>query len=475
MDDGGPGEIPGLTHFVQIGDGGFAIVYKAHQASLRRDVAVKVITTPVTDATARSRFERECEAVGRLSWHPNVVSVFDAGVMASGRPYLVMELLPAGSLGDQVKAHGPLPWPDAVGHVVLVSDALEAAHQAGLLHRDVKPENVLIGTRGVPRLADFGIAQIDDRSRSATQHVTASLFHAAPELFSSRPTVAADVYALGSTLFTLMAGAPPFYSATDETITPLLVRIATAPVPDLRPSGVPSRVCDVMERALAKDAGERWQSAAAFEAALKAAAVQGQSPQPVPPPDTGSGRTVALHPPPPAPGARGPTAPKRSRADFRTRIVAAGVGTVLVVLLGVALGATLGGSGEDQQQGSTETTASTTASDATASEPFPDARPRAEIPVYVGNGAGVSGGGAVISDELVTAGFGTTNPAAGNAASTEVSQVYYRQGWQAEAAAVATTLGLPTDRLVELQSPNPFQSPPDDAQVLVQLGTDLAA
>src|SRR5262245_18747366 len=132
-------EIPGYDDPVEIGRGGFAVVYRARQDRLQRSVAVKVLTRAATGPAALERFERECAAVGALSGHPNVVAVHDAGTTADGRPYLAMELLAGGTLAQRFEA-GPLPVDDVLAIGAQLADALAVAHAAGVLHRDVKPE-----------------------------------------------------------------------------------------------------------------------------------------------------------------------------------------------------------------------------------------------------------------------------------------------------------------------------------------------
>ena len=157
----GPGwiaeELPWLTDLRPLARGGFGVVYTARQPSLNRTVAVKVLTAPVLDDTARLRFERECKAMGMLSDHPNILTLFEAGFTPSGRPYLVMELMSGGCLRD-VLDREPLPWEEVLDIAVRVAAALETAHRAGILHRDIKPENIMLSDYGEPQLGDFGIA-----------------------------------------------------------------------------------------------------------------------------------------------------------------------------------------------------------------------------------------------------------------------------------------------------------------------------
>ncbi len=264
--------IPGFTDAVEFGRGGFGVVYRARQPALHRTVALKLVSSRTLDTLTRERFERELQAMGTLSGHPYIVTIFDSGFTSEGRPYIVMELMNEGSVSDRMARSGPLPWPDAVVVAVKIAAALETAHRAGVLHRDIKPENVLVSSYGEPKLADFGIARVQGGPETRTGVVTASMAHAAPEVLSgARPSVATDLYALGSLLYTMIAGSPPFFADTDESIVPLITRIAVDPVPNLRTRGVPDAVCRVIERSMEKEAGSRQPSAVEFGRELQRA------------------------------------------------------------------------------------------------------------------------------------------------------------------------------------------------------------
>ena len=263
--------VPGMEDAVEIGRGGFAVVYRARQPDLNRTVAVKVLSTRL-DGPGREQFAREGRAMGALSAHPNIVSVFGTGATASGRPYIAMEHMGEGSLADRVDLDGPLPWAEAVRITIKLAGALETAHRAGTLHRDVKPENVLLSDYGEPELTDFGIARVEGRYETATGQVAVSAAHASPEVLEGRSaSVASDVYSLGSTLFSLLAGRAAFARRPDETLMALYLRIARDPIPDLRPRGVPDAVCRVVEQAMAKDPSRRQASAAELGTQLQEA------------------------------------------------------------------------------------------------------------------------------------------------------------------------------------------------------------
>src|SRR5215469_18417065 len=148
-------DIPGHTVTGVLGSGGFATVYRTWQVAVGRETAVKVDSRVLHTERDQRRFVREVTAAGRLSGHPHVVDIYDAGILRDGRPYLVMELCPGGSLNDAVRRHGPMS-PARVRDIgIRISDALAAAHAAGVLHRDIKPANILVNRYGVVGLSDF--------------------------------------------------------------------------------------------------------------------------------------------------------------------------------------------------------------------------------------------------------------------------------------------------------------------------------
>jgi serine/threonine protein kinase len=246
-------DIPGYDGLVEIGRGGFAVVYRARQIRLQRQVAVKVLTGTATGPVALERFERECAVVGALSGHPNVVAVHDAGTTSDGRPYLAMELVAGGTLAQRLEA-GPMPADEVLAIGAQLADALAAAHAADVLHRDVKPENVLLGEDGTPKLADFGIAMVADAHQTATGVVLGTVLHSAPEVLTgARATPASDVYSLASTLDALLRGRAAFAGAPGEGPIPVMYRSVHEPAPDLRPLGVPDEVATLIEAGMAKD------------------------------------------------------------------------------------------------------------------------------------------------------------------------------------------------------------------------------
>ncbi|WP_280382427.1 serine/threonine-protein kinase [Nocardia wallacei] len=251
----------GLFDAEEVGRGGFGVVYRCVQRALDRTVAVKVLSSEI-DEESRERFLREEQAMGRLSGHPNIVDVLQVDVTAGGLPFLVMPYATHGSLEHLVREHGPLSWSDSLRVGVKLAGAIESAHRVHVLHRDVKPANVLLSRYGEPQLTDFGIARIPGGFRTSTSMITGSPAFTAPEVLKGEePTVRSDVYGLGSTLFALLTGHAAFERQSGEKIVAQFLRITTQPIPDLREQDIPPGVASVIERAMSSDPSERPVSA----------------------------------------------------------------------------------------------------------------------------------------------------------------------------------------------------------------------
>src|SRR6185312_10805205 len=254
----------GFTDAVEVGRGGFGVVFRCTQEALNRTVAVKLLHTDL-DTVSRERFFREGRAMGGLSGHPNVVDVLQVGVTHSGRPYIVMPFQSLDSLAVRVRREGPIPWEEATRMGVRLAGALECAHRVGTLHRDIKPANILLSDYGEAQLTDFGIARIEGGFETATGAFTGSLSYSSPEVLNGRPpTRQSDIYGLAAALFSIIAGRAAFERREGEEIIAQFLRITGQPIPDLRGHGVPDELCAVLERAMAKDPADRPASAEAF-------------------------------------------------------------------------------------------------------------------------------------------------------------------------------------------------------------------
>jgi len=341
-----PSLVDGYVELREVGRGGFGVVYRARQVEFNRTVALKVLTNVFDDPGARARFERECLAMGSLSGHPNIVTVYAAGYTSDGRPYIAMEFLPGGTLAERLAGRG-IPWSEAAAIGIKICGALQRAHDSGVLHRDVKPENVLVSAYDEPKLADFGIARLHGGYETRSGIVTATFAHAAPELLEGKPPSAtSDVYSLASTLYSLITGHPPFVIEGDDTLPAVIARIATQPPPDLRSRGVPDSVCAALEHALAKDPAARTPTAEAFGHELQdAVRVAGSDP---------ADMVVAA-----GGGGRSPSTRRRGLQRFgrgSRRALIAGI-LAVVILVGGGIGLALSLSG-----GSKAATTPTTAS-----------------------------------------------------------------------------------------------------------------
>ena len=256
-----------LTDVEAIGRGGFSVVYAATDTQFDRRVAVKVLSNLVGEADRR-RFERECRVMGRLSAHPNVVTVHSAGYTANGSPYLLMELIEGGSLADRLAAEGSMPWPRAIDYITPIAHALGQVHEGGILHRDVKPENILLAG-DEPRLTDFGIAYLRDATVGASTQITASWLHTAPETFTNDRDECSDLYSLASTLYTLIAGTAPFWREGEDSLNPLMYRLLNEAPPRLPDERCPHALNQFLQTALAKAPDQRQQTAEVFASELE--------------------------------------------------------------------------------------------------------------------------------------------------------------------------------------------------------------
>ncbi|RYF39545.1 MAG: serine/threonine protein kinase, partial [Comamonadaceae bacterium] len=170
----------GFEDAVEIGRGGFGVVYRCRQPALDRTVAVKILTDDL-DEENRARFFREQRAMGRLTGHPNIVTALHVGLTDNGRPYIVMPFHQQDSLDAGIRRGGPLPLSEALRLGIKMAGAVESAHRLGVLHRDVKPANILLTDYGEPALTDFGIAHVSGGFQTTTGTVTGSPAFTAPE------------------------------------------------------------------------------------------------------------------------------------------------------------------------------------------------------------------------------------------------------------------------------------------------------
>jgi eukaryotic-like serine/threonine-protein kinase len=302
-----------------LGRGGMGTVYRAIDTKLHRSVAIKFLSSALADSQARRRFQQEAETASALN-HPHIVTVHDVGEH-DGQQYLVSELVDGGTLNDWLAASRDRPWRQSVEMLIGVADAIAAAHRVGIVHRDIKPGNILIGRNGYAKLADFGLAKLLDdgaqQAANAGSHsraaptgvgvVVGTVAYMSPEQAAGRPLdERTDVFSFGVVLYEALAGRRPFEAANDLE---LLKTIAHGAPPPLPPQ-IPESVRAIVDKALEKDAADRYQHMQDLVVDLRRAVRKSSGPQP-----TGLADTVPL---------------KRARVAW---LVAAGLAVALAAAL----------------------------------------------------------------------------------------------------------------------------------------------
>jgi serine/threonine-protein kinase len=255
----------------KLGSGGMSTVYLASDGTLERQVAVKVLHQEISDQPDQiERFRREARAVAQLS-HPNLVSVIDAGE-DGGYPYIVFEYVPGDTLKKRIETVGRLPLDEATAYAIEIGRGLAAAHARRLVHRDVKPQNVLIDPEGRAKVTDFGIARsLESDGLTKTGRVLGTTDYVSPEQAMGRDVDArSDIYSLGILLYEMLTGRPPFVA---ETLVGVAMKHVNEPMPDVqaaRPE-VSSALAAVIERATAKEPKKRYPDMSSMVADLEAA------------------------------------------------------------------------------------------------------------------------------------------------------------------------------------------------------------
>jgi eukaryotic-like serine/threonine-protein kinase len=255
----------------KLGSGGMSTVFLARDATLERWVAVKVMHREISDQPDQiERFRREARAVAQLS-HPNVVAVIDAGE-DGGYPYIVLEYVEGETLKQRIDRLGRLPIAEAVAYAIEIGRGLAAAHARRLVHRDVKPQNVLIDAEGRAKVTDFGIARsLESDGLTKTGRVLGTTDYVAPEQAMGHGVDSrSDIYSLGVLLYEMLTGDVPF---TAETVVGVAMKHVNEPLPDVqaRRPEISSALAAVVERATTKDARSRYPDMSAFLTDLEGA------------------------------------------------------------------------------------------------------------------------------------------------------------------------------------------------------------
>ena len=259
----GSGAAPGPAGYevrAVLGRGGMGEVYRAFHPTLQREVALKVLPPHLTGShQARALLIREARAASRLD-HPAVQTVYDAGETADGRVYLALALYDGPTLADRIATEGPLPLPEVRALTLQLAEGLDAAHRAGIVHRDVKPANLIVLPDGRLKIVDFGIARVGDATSGEEEPGYGTLSYMSPEHTRAADVgPAADVWSFGVVLYEMLTGTRPFRATPERTLLDAIRDDAPTPIPELRPDA-PAPLVTLVERCLRKDPSERPES-----------------------------------------------------------------------------------------------------------------------------------------------------------------------------------------------------------------------
>jgi tRNA A-37 threonylcarbamoyl transferase component Bud32 len=255
----------------QVGAGGMSTVYRAFDATLERRVAIKLMHREIAaDTDQLERFRREARAVAQLN-HPHIVGVIDAGE-EDGRPYIVFEYVEGETLKDRIRRLGRLPVDEAIAYAIEIARALSAAHARGIVHRDVKPQNVLVDEEGSAKVTDFGIARsMDDSGLTAEGRVLGTTDYVSPEQALGHDVNGqSDIYSLGIVLFEMLTGDVPFHGENQVAVAMKHVREELPDVKKRRPE-ISAGLAAVLDRMTCKDLRKRYPDARTLQADLEEA------------------------------------------------------------------------------------------------------------------------------------------------------------------------------------------------------------
>jgi serine/threonine protein kinase len=330
-----PGTILGAYEVQELlGQGAMGTVYRAYHQALARTAAVKVLSALTPDPDATARFRREAQSIAQMR-HPNVLNVYDFGEFEK-TPYMVVEYMPGGSLGDRLRAGERFDRQTALHLLDGIAAALDYAHRAGVVHRDVKPANVLVDSHGNPVLADFGLAKLLQSAsvKTVSGVTTGTPGYMAPEqVMGVAVGPAADTYALATMAYEFLAGGIPFEG--EGMLEVLYAHVHREPPPASgRNPELPPAVDAVLARGLAKDPASRWETGAALISALRTALATAPTPAPALTVGTPPVEATMVMPAAPAPPPAAPPPPKRR---WRRRYFLAGAGAIVLLFVALAL------------------------------------------------------------------------------------------------------------------------------------------
>ncbi|MCP2623943.1 serine/threonine protein kinase [Mycolicibacterium smegmatis] len=350
-----------------LGRGGMAEVRDGWDTRLARPVAIKLLYPALAaDADLRARFEREARAAAALT-HPHVVAVHDCGEHA-GTPYIVMERLSGATLADEIAA-GPLPQERVAELLDQILSALIAAHAAGIVHRDIKPGNILIGHTGQAKLADFGIAKTDGVPHTQAGQILGTMAYLSPQRVTGQPAgFADDLYAVGVVGYEALTGRRPFDRDNPAAMVRAILDDVPVPIASVRSDVAPGLI-HVIDMAMAREVAFRYPDAATMRAALTGAE----------PPTQRVGRPqtkVLAAPLPPIP----PPPVLPSPRHWRTRLILAVLGIVATLILVLVLALARGSSGLTSPTSTPTATTVPPATSAVVPPPVPSTPVPAAVP-----------------------------------------------------------------------------------------------
>jgi len=246
-----------------LGTGGMAVVYKARCHRLNRLVAIKILKDDFTqDEEFRRRFHAESQAVAMLS-HPNIVSVYDVST-SGGADYIVMELIDGITLKQYMEKKGVLNWKETLHFAIQIGKALEHAHSRGIVHRDIKPHNVMVLKNGSVKVTDFGIARVMSKSNTLTKEALGSVHYISPEQAKGgRVDSRSDIYSLGVVMYEMMTGRPPYDGEAPVSVAIQHIN-GKAVMPSVLNPNIPGGLEQIIMKAMAREPGKRFETAAAM-------------------------------------------------------------------------------------------------------------------------------------------------------------------------------------------------------------------